>query len=90
MRQFRTLGSVGAPEKQFPGRPGGQESTVEKPMKKVDESPRPDDDTDLQTRFFQLQMENDQLQAKVEQYKTLLDRAMRLIERMKNEQRVCV
>jgi hypothetical protein len=43
----------------------GKESTTEEPMKKV-ESPRPDDDTDLQTRFFQLQMENDQLQAKVE------------------------
>jgi hypothetical protein len=68
----------------------GQESTTEEPMKKMDESPRPDDDTDLQTRFFQLQMENDQLQAKVEHYKTLLDRAMRVVEKMKNDQRVCV
>ena len=48
----------------------GKESTTEEPMKKV-ESPRPDDGTDLQTRFFQLQMENDQLQAKVEHYKTV-------------------
>ena len=68
----------------------GQESTMEEPMKKVVETPCTDDDTDLQTRFFQLQMENDQLQAKVEHYKTLLDRVMRVIEKMKNDQRVCV
>ena len=68
----------------------GTESTMEEPMKDTDEFPCPDDDTDLQTRFFQLQMENDQLQAKVEHYKTLLNRAMRVIERMKSEQRVCV
>ena len=68
----------------------GQESTMEESMNDTDEFPCPDDDTDLQTRFFQLQMEQDQLQAKVEQYKVLLDRAMRVIERMKNEQRVCV
>jgi hypothetical protein len=68
----------------------GHESTMEEPMKEIDESPYPDDDTDLQTRFFQLQMENDQLQAKTEQYKNLLDRAMLVIERMKNDQRVSV
>ena len=68
----------------------GQESTTEESMKNDDESPRPGEDTDLQTRFFQLQMENDQLQAKVEHYKTLLDRAMRAIEKMKNDQRICV
>jgi hypothetical protein len=59
-------------------------------MKKIEESPCPDDFTDLQTRFFQLQMENDQLHAKAEHYKVLLERAMRVIERMKNDQRVCV
>jgi len=68
----------------------GQYSTMEKPMREIDESPYSDDDTDLQTRFFQLQMEQDQLQAKVAHYKTLLDRAIRIIERMKNDQRVCV
>jgi DNA polymerase-3 subunit beta len=67
----------------------GQVSTMEEPMNDVDEFPCPDVDTDLQTRFFQLQMEHDQLQAKVEYYKLLLDRAMRAIERMKSEQRVC-
>jgi hypothetical protein len=68
----------------------GHESTMEAPMKEMDESPYPDDDTDLQTRFFQLQMENDQLQAKTEHYRVLLDRAMRVIEKMKNDQRVSV
>jgi len=67
----------------------GQDSMMEEPMKKTDALPHPDDDTDLQTRFFQLQMENDQLQAKVEHYKILLDRAMRVVEKMKNDQRVC-
>jgi hypothetical protein len=68
----------------------GTESTMEEPMKKMDECPCPDDDTDLQTRFFQLQMENDQLHARAEHYKTLLDRAMRVIAKMKDDQRVCV
>jgi len=68
----------------------GTESTMEEPMKDTDESHCLDDYMDLQTRFFQLQMENDQLHAKVEHYQLLLNRAMRVIERMKNEQRVCV
>ena len=68
----------------------GTESTMEEPMKETVEFTRSDDDTDLHTRFFQLQMESDQLHAKVEHYKRLLDRAMRLIEKMKNDQRVCV
>ena len=68
----------------------GIESTMEKDMKDTDESPCPDDFADLQTRFFQLQMETDQLHAKVDHYKTLLDRAMLVIERMKNDQRVSV
>jgi len=68
----------------------GQESTKEEPMKDTDECPCPDDFTDLQTRFFQLQMEHDQLQAKVEHYKILLDRAMRVIAKLKDDQRVCV
>ena len=68
----------------------GTESTMEEPMKDTDECPCPNDFADLQTRFFQLQMANDQLQAKVEHYQLLLNRAMRVIERMKNDQRVCV
>jgi len=51
-----------------------------------DEAPRPDDDTDWQTRFFQLQTENDQLQAKAEHYKVLLERAMCVIAKMKKHQ----
>jgi len=66
----------------------GQVSTVEEQMKKVDEAPIPDNDMEMEV--FQLLQENDQLQAKVEHYRILLDRAMRAIERMKNEQRVCV
>ena len=69
---------------------GTGSTEIEETMKETDECPRPDDDTDLQTRFFQLQMENDQLQAKVEHYKHLLDRAMRAIEKLKSDQRVCV
>jgi len=57
-------------------------------MKPVVEAPIPDND--METKVFQLLHENDQLQAKAEHYKTLLDRAMRLIERMKSEQRTCV
>ena len=70
----------------------GQVSTVEEPMESIDEfpCPCPNDDTDLQTRFFQLQMEHDQLQAKAEHYRVLLDRALRVIERMKSDQLVCV
>jgi hypothetical protein len=68
----------------------GQVSTEEESMNDADEFPCPDDDTDLQKRFFQLQMKNDQLQAKAEHYRTLLDRAMRVIAKMKAEQRVCV
>ena len=68
----------------------GQDSTMEEPMTNEDECSCLDDDTDLQTRFFQLQMEHDQLQAKVADYKILLNRAMRVIERMKSDQRVCV
>ena len=67
-----------------------QISTEEEPMSEMDEPLDSDDDTDLQTRFFQLQMENDQLQARAEHYKVLLDRAMLVIERMKSDQRVCV
>jgi len=55
-----------------------------------DEVPRPDDDTDWQTRFFQLQTENDQLQAKAEHYKVLLERAMCVIAKMKKQQHVNV
>jgi hypothetical protein len=67
-----------------------QESTMEEDMRDTDKCPCPDDYADLQTRFFQLQMELDQTQAKAVHYKTLLDRAMMLIERLKNDQRVCV
>ena len=65
----------------------GQVSTEEVPMSEVDE-PLDSDDTDLQTRFFQLLSENEQLQAKAVHYKTLLDRAMRVIEKLQHEQRV--
>jgi hypothetical protein len=69
----------------------GTESTMEEhKMEKIDERHCHDDYTDLQTRFFQLQMTNDQLHAKAEHYKTLLDRAMLVIEKMKSDQRVCV
>jgi hypothetical protein len=69
----------------------GQVSTMEEEsMNDDDEFPRSDDDTDLQTKFFQLQMENDQLHAKIEHYKQLLDRSMRVIAKLKSEQRVCV
>jgi len=47
-------------------------------------------DNDLETKVFQLLQENDQLQAKAEHYKVLLDRAMRVIAKMQHEQRVCV
>jgi DNA polymerase-3 subunit beta len=69
----------------------GQESTEEAPMvtpmKKRDKSPCPDND--LETKVFQLLQENDQLQAKAEHYKALLERAMRVIEKMKAEQCLC-
>jgi hypothetical protein len=68
----------------------GQVSTEEDSMNKNDDFPHHDDDTDLQTRFFQLQTENNELQAKVAHYKTLLDRAMLVIERLQNDPRVCV
>jgi hypothetical protein len=68
----------------------GQVSTMEEPMKEVYESPCSDADTDLETKMLRLVSENDCLHAKAEQYKMLLDRAMRVIERMKNERRVCV
>ena len=57
-------------------------------MSEMDEPLDSDDDTDLQTRFFQLLSENEQLQAKAVHYKTLLDRAMRVIEKLQHEQRV--
>jgi hypothetical protein len=66
----------------------GQVSTEEESMKKADEAPIPDND--METKVFQLLQEKDQLQAKAEQYKMLLDRAMLVIERMRNDQRVCV
>jgi len=66
----------------------GQELTEEEPMKNMEESPVTDND--LETKVFRLLQENDQLQAKAEHYKVLLDRAMRVIERMQNTQRVCV
>jgi len=66
----------------------GQVSTEEESMKKVDGAPIPDND--METKVFQLLQEKEQLQAKAEQYRVLLDRAMLVIERMKNEQRVCV
>ena len=66
----------------------GQVSTEEEPMKNVDEAPVPDNE--LETKVFQLLQENDQLHAKAEQYKVLLDRAMRVIESMRNDQRICV
>jgi hypothetical protein len=59
----------------------------EESMDNVDEAPR--SDNELETKVFQFLQENDQLQAKVEHYKALLDRAMRVIEKLKAEQCVC-
>jgi len=67
----------------------GQVSTEEESMESMNESPAIPDN-DLETKVFQLSQENDQLQAKAEHYKVLLDRAMRVIEKMQHEQRVCV
>ena len=90
MPMIREKPAAAEPEADTGNEDVGQKSTMEEPMKDTDVFPCPDDFTDLQTRFFQLQMEHDQLQAKVEHYQLLLNRAMRVIERMKNEQRVCV
>ena len=56
-------------------------------MKESVEKPRPDSDTE--TRILQLLSENEQLEAKAEHYKALLERAMRVIEKMKEKDR-CV
>jgi hypothetical protein len=65
----------------------GKVSTEEAPMENMDESPY--SDNELETKVFQLLQENDQLQAKVEHYQALLDRAMRVIGKMKADQCVC-
>jgi DNA polymerase-3 subunit beta len=65
----------------------GKVSTEEAPMENMDESPC--SDNELETKVFQLLQENDQLQAKVEHYQALLDRAMRVIGKMKADQCVC-
>ena len=56
-------------------------------MKKPAEKPRSESDTE--TQMLQLLSENEQLQAKAEHYKALLERAMRVIEKMKEKDR-CV
>jgi len=66
----------------------GQVSTEEESMRNTNEASVPDNE--LETKVLQLLMENDQLQARAEQYKVLLDRAMRVIEQMQCDQRVCV
>jgi hypothetical protein len=65
----------------------GKVSTEEAPMENMGDSPH--SDNELETKVFQLLQENDQLQAKVEHYQALLDRAMRVIGKMKADQCVC-
>ena len=65
----------------------GQTSTEEEPMKQTDKSPCPDND--METKVCQLLQENDQLRAKTEHYKALLERAMRLLEKTKADQCLC-
>jgi len=57
-------------------------------MKKpVEKSSDTDSNREMETKLLSLMSENDQLQAKVEHYKALLERSMRVIEKMKRDQR---
>ena len=66
----------------------GESQTKEEPMKKpVEKSSDSDSNREMETKLLSLMSENDQLQAKVEHYKALLERSMRGIEKIKRDQR---
>ena len=66
----------------------GEFQPKEEPMDESIEKPGDSDsDREMETKLLSLMSENDQLQAKVEHYKSLLERSMLVIEKMKRDQR---